>query len=362
MIKKWTIEEIEILRRNYPIQRSNIPELIKRGRSKRAIINKAFKSKLCTDNKWKLKEISFLRENYKKMDVGKIAKRLKRNKKAIWQKAHEMNLIRRYKFTLPSSAYNPSENLAWIIGYLLGDGFLTTGWTIGMKTKDKDLKKFYMEKFKEWSRCGEEKFIFSWERKKYKDERKSKIYNCKKIWVIRVCSKIAWQFLKKFKDNPLYSLKFFSQKYWKFILKGLWDAEGNITPHKGNNRIVIGFSNSNEKILKLYDKICLSLGFHPVVTCRDGGKIINICSLAEVLDFVDKIGITIARKRKKVIGRINELRKKREIYHKVIKLRKKGLKRKQILERFNGFIFSGTFDSWVYSGKKPYYIENAKTK
>jgi len=263
---------------------------------------------------------------------------------------------------LNPSAYQSNENLAWLIGYLLGDGYLTTGWVIGSKTKDTDLKDFYIKKFREWSGFNENNFLVHQEERKYNDEKKRKVYTCRKIWVVRVCSKEAWEFLKKFKDNPLHSLEFFPKECWKFILKGLWDAEGSITSRKGNNRIVVGFSNSNEEILKLYEKICLTLGFHPKLAKGNGGKAINIYSLAEILDFVDEIGITIARKRKKVINRINELKEKRDTYHTVIRLKKEGLKRKQILEKFNGFLSPGTFDGWVYSDEKPYYIENAKTK
>lgn len=328
MVRKWTIEELKILRTFYPKNHlSNILELLKK----------------------------------QDMKVDTTSREIGRSKTAIYNKASEINLKKRNSLELLPSMCIPSESLAWLIGYLLGDGYLTTGWVIGMRTKDDDLKDFYIKKFREWSRCGKDKFIVNREEKKYRDEKKGKIYTCKKIWVIRVCSKKAWQFLRNFKRNPLYSLKFFPKKYWKFILKGLWDAEGNITPRKGNNRIVIGFSNSNEEILKLYETICSSLGFYPKLVEGNSEKAISIYSLAEILKFVDEIGITIARKRKKVMDRINELRKKKEVYRIVIRLRKKGLKRKQILEKFHRFLSPGTFDGWIYSGKKPYYIENAKS-
>jgi len=315
--------------------------------------------------KWANKETLFLKENYSKLTIEEIARKLNRSEESIHCKAFYLGLRKTRGYPpkeLPSSAYKPSEGLAWIVGYLLGDGYLTTCWTIGAKTKDNDLGKFYIKKFNEWSGFNNNKFLVHREERKYNDIDKGKVYTCEKVIVIRVCSKVAWQFLKKFKEDPLYSLEFFPKKYWKSILKGLWDAEGNITPYKGDNRIVIGFANSNEKLLKLYETICLSLGFHPRLTRRDREKSFNICSLAEVLDFVDKIKITIARKRKKVMNRINKLRKKAEIYRKVIRLRKEGLKRKQILEKLNGSLSPGTFDNWVYSGRKPYYIENAKAK
>ena len=178
--------------------------------------------------------------------------------------------------------------------------------------------------------------------------------------MVRVCSKEAWIFLKKFKHNPLYSLKFFPKKYWQFILKGLWDAEGSIVLRKNHNGMVIGFCNSDSKILELYEKICFTLGFH--ATSAKGNRVdtINIYSIAEILDFVNQIGITIKRKKQKAIGRIENLKRKREIYYTIIRLKNKGLKRKQIWEEMKGEISWGTLDGWIYSNRKPYYIENAK--
>lgn len=334
--------------------------MIKKGRTERAIVNKAFKLKISKDNKWRCRELSFLRKSYKRLEVYKIAKKLRRSKIAIWGKAYDIGLKRRIKLNLPLSAYVPSANLAWLVGYLLGDGYLTTCWTIGAKTKDNDLKEFYLKIFKKWSKFKKEKFIIKQEKGKYNDAVKGRVYVCKRKWVVRVCSKEAWQFLKQFQDNPLYCLKFFLKEYWKFVLKGLWDTEGHITSYKDSNRMVVGFSNSNKKILRLYEKICSDLGFHTIKVKRSDETIIDICSLAEVLDFVEKIGITIRRKEQKIRNKINEIKKKRNIYYKAIKMKEKGLKRKQILEKLSGFLSPGTFDGWIYSDTKPYYIENAK--
>ena len=314
--------------------------------------------------RWNKREVSFLKKNYYKSTISDIVTRLNRSESAIYGKAFCLNLRkeRGHSFKkLPSLAQKATKSLAWLIGYLLGDGYLTTSWVIGMKTKDADLKEFYIKTFKDWSKFKGDDFIINQEEKKYNDEKKGKIYTCQKIWVVRVCSKEAWNFLKRFKDCPLYSLNFFPKIYWRLILKGLWDAEGNITPHKGNSRIVVGFSNSNEKILTLYEKICSALAFHPVKVNGDNETTISICSQKEVLDFVDKIGITIKRKRDKAKDRINKLMKKKEIYCEVIKLRKKGLGRKKILDKFKEFLSPGAFDKWVYFGTKPYYIERCKS-
>lgn len=255
-------------------------------------------------------------------------------------------------------AKKPNKILAWLVGYLLGDGYLATNWTIGMKSKDTDLKKFYIKNFERWSKFKKEEFVINQEEGEYNDKKKGKIYNCKKRWVIRICSKDAWQFFKKFKDDPLYCLKFFPRKYWKFILKGLWDAEGHITPAKG--RIEVGFSNSNEKILVLYEKLCLFLGYHPL-KFKDGDESkIMLCRMRKVQDFVEKIGVTIKRKQYKIRNRLREIRikikkidKRIEIYFKLKKLRGKGIQRKEIWEKIAKQIPIRTFDKWFYNVGKP---------
>ena len=311
-----------------------------------------------TKKRWNSKDVSFLRRNYEKLSVSisEIAKRLNKSRRAIVHKANRLGLKRGQGAPhkrLPPSAKKPSKELAWLIGYLLGDGYLTTSWTIGMKTKDNDLKEFYIKNFRKWGKQKREEFIISQEKGEYNDKEKKKVYICKRKWVVRVCSKEAWQFLKQFKGEPLCSLKFFPKEYWKFILKGLWDAEGSISPAKG--RIDISFSNSSEKILTLYEKLCLSLGYHPL-KFKDGdeGKII-LCRMGEVQDFVERIGITILRKRDKIRNRLREIKKKMKkinermgIYYKIKKFKENGMKRKEIMERINRKVPISTFDNWFY--------------
>jgi len=163
-------------------------------------------------------------------------------------------------YHLTKSAREPSKELAWLVGYLLGDGYFTRGWVIGMKTKDRDLKDFYIKNFEQWSEHS--KFCVS-QRKKHFQKFSNGTYCCKPVWSVRACFKEAYFFLRRFKNRPLYSLEFFPKKHWRFILKGLWDSEGCMTLRENNNRIQVSFVNSNERILRLYEKLCLSLGFSP---------------------------------------------------------------------------------------------------
>jgi intein-encoded DNA endonuclease-like protein len=263
--------------------------------------------------------------------------------------------VKQRHYSLPSSAYEPSKEFAWLVGYILGDGYLTTGYTIGAKTKDKDLKDFFIQTFKKWS--NHNKFSVRYEKTRL-CKFSNGIYKCERIFVIRVCFKEAYFLLKRFKDNPLYCLEFFGKEYWKHILKGLWDAEGHIRCDN-EGRLRVGFTNYNKNVLEIYKTICLSLNLQPHCTERD----IYLSNIHDILIFVDEIGITIKRKLSKIVReRIKKLKEMRKLYQKIIELRKTGLKRSQIWKKVNKKIPLGTIDGWIYSGKKPYCIENAKHK
>lgn len=315
-----------------------------------------------TKKRWSNKEIAFLRENYRGLVNKEITKKINRSRIAIRHKAIRLGLKKDRTIPLkklPPLAKKPTKILAWLVGYLLGDGYLTTNYTIGMKTKDNDLKEFYIKKFKEWSKFKQEEFVINREEGEYNDKKKGKVYTCKKKWIVRVCSKEAWQFFKQFSGKPLCSLKFFPREYWKFILKGLWDAEGYISLNKGGCNI--GFSNSNENISTLYKKICNSLGYYPREYIHNDEIKIVLHRMKDVTDFVNIIGITIWRKRSKSRNRImkikrkiKEIEKRIKIFYKINKLRETNMGRKEIWERINnGQIPKSTFDKWLYCYRKP---------
>lgn len=262
-----------------------------------------------------------------------------------------LKLIRpHYKNKLPDNAYFSSKELAWLIGYILGDGYITQNNTvIGMKTKDNEIKNLFIKYFRNWSNYNN--FIID-----YYNERIQKFsngtYKCKPIWSVRVCFKEAGLFLKQFKDKPIYSLQYFPNKYWKYILKGLWDAEGNINLNK--NRIRIIFTNYRLDILKLYETICSYLNFR---YSKDKTHI-YISNLPDVIRLVDEIGITIKRKYTiQLKNRFAELRNMTKIYYKVKNLKRMNLKRREIWRRIDKRIPLGTLDGWLYGNVVPCYID-----
>jgi len=77
---------------------------------------------------------------------------------------------------------------------------------------------------------------------------------------------------------------------------------------------------------------------------------------------VDEIGITIKRKRRRVAGRIEKLREKREIYREAMRLKREGLKRMQIWEKIGRQVPLNTLEGWIYRDRTPYMLENLKNQ
>ena len=316
---------------------------------------------------WTKEEIKFLKNNYKNLKYKEIAQKLNRTESSIWGKCYNLRLIKERGFCdkkkiikklkqyashlrhspsvaeidttllsscrrcfggfnkakekakletrpkvyiLPRSAYFPSKESAYIVGVLLGDGsfrFQTSkirkSYVIIFASKDKDFMDYFISKDNHIAvsviEAGYHKFP------------NNRISYCQKAWVTQICFKEAWYFLKQFQDKPLFCLKFFPKKYWKRILKGLWDAEGSVSLH-GPDNLRMHFVNSNPYILNLYKKILEEFNFVYSIYDRGNSKDICIYKPLEAVRFIKKIkGITIKRKLKpKIIRTINFLNRK----------------------------------------------------
>ncbi len=206
--------------------------------------------------------------------------------------------------SLPKKAYLASKELAYIVGLLLGDGSFRyqeskerTSYTIVYASKDKDLMSTFLKNFERWSNLMPKKLHVI--KASYKRFPNGRYYHSKKAYMVQIGFKEAWMFLKIFKDKPLLCLQFFPLKQTRWLIKGLWDAEGCIS--KNNGYLRIHFSNSNEDILELYKKL-LELNSIKHRIERSGGMTnITTSDKENVYKFINVIdGITISRKRNKL--------------------------------------------------------------
>ncbi len=218
--------------------------------------------------------------------------------------------IKEYYPKLKKQCYNESKELAYIAGALIGDGSFRlqkskkrSCYVMIFATKDKDFMDFFVHNFNKW--CNYKPKI----KKKeggYKKFPSGKYYNYNETYITQIPFKEAWKFLKKFKDNPIFCIKLFSDENLKWLIKGLWDAEGCVSVTKqGYMRIY--FSNSDKKVIDLYKRLLKKFNFTFSLYKQGKSVNINILNEYEMLRFINLIyGITIKRKETEAI--INKLR------------------------------------------------------
>jgi len=127
-MKKWSKEEIEKLKKVYPVSSRAEVEAQFPDRSWDSIrwMAKVLGLKLGhrRDNYWREEELRFLKKNYDKMTDKEIAQKLGRPTSAIQNKRRELGLMKRIEdVTKPSRLLNLSEiEKAYLAGLIDGDG------------------------------------------------------------------------------------------------------------------------------------------------------------------------------------------------------------------------------------------------
>lgn len=325
-MKIWSNKEVEFLKNNYVSMSYNLISK-KLNRTIKSIYWKAFELNL-KKGRWndknrlsKEKIIKFLQEEKNKLGKSPSVREIPITLKSACQR-HFGNFnaakkaagldVKEHIKKLPKDAYRPSKELAYITGLLLGDGSFRyqkskgrTSYVIIFATKDKDLMDIFTKKFKKWSNFEPRLVVLKGGFKRFPSGQMS---HYQKTYYTQIAFKEAWYLLKKFKNNPLACLEFFPKKHYKWIIKGLWDAEGCIRIK--NEYIRIYFSNSDENILSLYKSLLKKYDLNYCVEKQKHNSVnITISDKFNVLKFIKTIeGITIKRKETPEIKKIiNEL-------------------------------------------------------
>jgi len=181
---------------------------------------------------------------------------------------------------LPDHAKQVSPALGYIVGVLLGDGYLSKRY-ISLHVKDLDFAKFFIDQFKQWCNIA------------------PPIYHYKSYYEAKIGFTEACTFLKSLVSDLSWIDK--SDKGIKrMILKGLWDSEGSI------NKSFIGFVNTNEEVALLYQKLCKELGIKTTFHNYKKFYFVRIFRRENKIKFFNEIGITIGRKRERFLKIISK--------------------------------------------------------
>lgn len=204
--------------------------------------------------KWTHKEIKFLYENYQKMTAKKIGKKLGRTRWSITNKVNNLGLQKGYgnrNWLYNTFNKEPSEDLAYILGVIKGDGCVTEVHSNGrctsqvqLNTVDKPFAESFVGALEEIN-LNPRMWLQKFEDKKNQ-------------WRVSATSKKFFEWysnldLKSIKENLLTT-----DEIKKEFVRGFYESEGNNRP---SNRTLRMFS-SDEDTIKFVQKITKDLGFN----------------------------------------------------------------------------------------------------
>lgn len=268
----------------------------------------------------------FLKENYGKILVINISKKLNRTPSSIRARANVLELksfIPNSKEThskigdintkqIKKSAFLPSKELAYLIGILNGDGSLNIkkgkNYCYKLSVKDKDFAINFKNTIKKW--CSLECCFY-----KRKDTyHKQGFYyevmlNSKKV--IPILSKF---YISKNKKRALKEIKYFinlKKEYKIEFLKGFFDSEGSIYKNK---RIL--FFNKNKNLLNFCSELLEELKIKTKIYLRKVKErkirnktilipteifVLNIQSKKDIIKFCQIFNSSIKRKQDRIL-------------------------------------------------------------
>lgn len=249
---------------------------------------------------WKPSEILFLTENYNRVSTKEIAGKIGRSVPSIYVQASKLALRKCRGYKLPKSSFNPSNELAELVGIILGDGFLTKKNRIGLKVKDKDFLSHFVKLFQRWSG---KKVCFYHEKGGTKRFPTGQISSYCPLTMAYIGFKGAYDFLKRFKEDPTYCIEFFPKDCHTYLLRGLFDSDAEVRlillkSGKKCNRVC--FYNTNKQILKLVSTILQECNIDCHVYRAKTATAIYITGYKNLEIFRRKIGFYIERKKRRL--------------------------------------------------------------
>ncbi len=224
------------------------------------------------------------------LDPNKIRNYLK---KTLSTEDYSINKLVNRKLSKKSKII--SEELAYIMGVMFGDGYFGEG-LIGLGTKDEDFSEYFIKTVKKW--CDKEPLRY--QRKRYGRP----YYECYLSFKDAVC--FIRSTIEERSKIPEVIRTSSDLKIIRSFIMGFSDSEGSITTKDGKNFLKM----ANQKLLVLSQikELMLKLGFNQdkvyIVFNNQAknGKVyaIRICYKDQIKLFYETIGFTIKRKQSKL--------------------------------------------------------------
>jgi len=267
---------------------------------------------MVSKRRWSDADVSFLTDNYGKVYSRFIAEKLGRSIGATQSKARSIGLNALDLFGLDRIVkdYTYSSDLSYLIGAILGDGYVH----YYLQKKPKKSPHYYVKlsakdfEFVSAVREAIGKVVGRYNKIQKLRQHKKSIWAGNRIFRVQVSDKSLFYLLKKSLDD----LKPYIEAFPCDFLRGFFDAEGSawIVDRKTRARNyvepVVKYCNTDKELMDYVRELLVSLDIHPApkmfVTkgnlCEDPKPCYNlhIYRFDSVRRFMDIIGSSISRK------------------------------------------------------------------
>lgn len=199
---------------------------------------------------WTEIEEKYLEREYQRLNIHEIMKHLSRSKSSIYNKAYKLEITKKTDPNL-----SPSPVLAYILGVLKGDGWISNTKRSGEK---KNYYRYFVhlqvadlefaQEFKEsLIRLGLNPLLEKYYRKEWRQGF---------FWRVSAHSK---KFVNWYKNLGIENIEKIAEQYPESFVRGFYDSEGCLV--KADRRRYIQFSNTDESTICLVRKLIGKIGF-----------------------------------------------------------------------------------------------------
>lgn len=186
-----------------------------------------------------------------------------------------------------------TSNLSYIMGVMLGDGYITASSGIGLESIDKD----FVDKFNESiiHQFGIKSKIYHTKKSPLLDWRNGKTYKRSDTYILRASSVLLRDFIKRFKSE--FNPNELNKNMKIYFLRGLWDSEGSVNQSGFTN--TVNFTHNTKELCQLFQSILMEVaGIKTKMRLKPQGNYVLYFYRKEYIKaFYDIIKPTIKRKR-----------------------------------------------------------------
>lgn len=186
-----------------------------------------------------------------------------------------------------------TDDLAYILGVMYGDGYIVSKSGIGLQVKDEDFADCFEKTMERQFNLKSKKYISNG--RVLHDWRNNKEYNTQKTFIIRVSSVILRDYIIRIKNFE--TIKSFNNTQKISFLRGLWDSEGSISISSSVSRI--SFTHNSKELCILFQSLLIqTTGINAkFYQTTQGNHILYIQHRDNIKRFYEVINPTIKRKR-----------------------------------------------------------------